>query len=441
MAPVPAAHAANPSRGSALVLRLALLSLVVLGPAAMAVAQTQPLPPLPPQPLPAPSPPATQPPGALPLPAPVPAPSPPAPWDFELGMGGVWESNVEFVADRTEDWLFVPRLHLSRLLWRPRAETRIAVDSAGFVYQEQKNLNRVDAAVGLEGTYELSRHVKWLIGGSYTYGHADTSSVLGEQGVLLPLTRADTITGSTGLAWQTGVRTTFSLGARYYGVQFEDPAYVDGQSLRASADLSRRMGPRDSLALVYAFERTDDQVKRDTHYGSLQYTTTIGRASGLLLEGGLSYTRDATDVELQDPWNYFGGVSVNHSLGRSNLAAFYRYEVLPAFGLGGVRAGHRVGLNATLPFGRFVELGLQGGYFDEKARGEVQPYRSTDAGATLGFRLAPVVLLSLQGDYRRQRTTGSSPSDVEDVRAGVFLSIVSRSRASGSLMRSTGLRR
>jgi hypothetical protein len=247
----------------------------------------------------------------------------------------------------------------------------------------------------------------------------------------LSLTRADTLTGSTGLAWRTGERTTFNVDARYYQVQFEDPAYADSQSLRGSADLNRRLGPRDSVAIVYSFERTEDIVERDTHYGSLRYTTTIGRASGLLLEGGLSYTGGVSRLELPDPWNYFGGVSFNHALGRSSFAVFYRYEVLPAFGLGGVRVGNRVGLNATVPFGRSVDLGLRASYFDEASRGEIQPYRSTDAGASLGFQIASVVRLSLEGDYRRRRTT-SPPDDVDDVRAGAFLSIVSRSRGQRS---------
>jgi Putative beta-barrel porin 2 len=410
-----------------------LLLLVGLGPAVAAHAQTQPLPPLPPQPLPTPSP-SPMPPGkegvaARPVPPPVPTPVQPSLWDYEIGVGALWQQNVEFVPDGTSDWQFVPRLRLSRRVWRPLAETRITADVAGFVYQQQKNLNRADGSVGLDGNYQLSRHVKWRIGGGYTYGHADTSSVLTDQGVLLPLTRADTITGSTGLAWQTGERTTFSLDGRYYRVQFEDPAYVDSQSLRGSADLSRRLGPRAALALVYSFEQTDDRVKRDTHYGSLRYTTTIGRASGLLLEGGISYTADATSLELPDPWNYFGGVSFNHALGRSSLAVFYRYEVLPAFGLGGVRAGNRVGLNATLPFGRAAELGLRASYFDEASTGAFQAERSTEAGATLGFHLASFLRLSFEGDYRRRRTTtATSPSDVDDVRAGAFLSIVPRSR-------------
>jgi hypothetical protein len=418
------------------VLGLVLLASLALGP--LAHAQTQPLPPLPPQPVPTPTPPPVKPGEAHPLPPPVPAPARPPAWDYELGLGALWDQNVTFTTPRgPSDWSFTPRAHVSGLVWRPRAETRITADADGFVYKEQTELNRADAGIALDGRYQLSRHVRWQIGGGYAYGHADTSSVLGEQGVLLPPTRTDTIQGSTGLAWQAGERTSFNLGARYYGVNFQDPAYTDSRSLRGTADLSRQLGRRASLALVYSFERTRDNatrelvdggmIDRNTHYGSLRYTTTVGRASGFLLEGGASYTENATRLELQNPWNFFGGASFNHSLGRSSLAAFYRYEVLPAFGLGGVRAGNRVGLVATVPFGRSVELGLRGSYFDEASRGQIEPYRSTDAGASLGFRLASVLWMSLEGDYRRQEAT-TTHGVIEDVRAGAFLSVVPRNR-------------
>jgi hypothetical protein len=414
---------------------LVLFSVLALGP--LAHAQTQPLPPLPPQPVPTPTPPPVKPGETQPLPPPVPAPVRPAAWDYELGLGALWQQNVTFTAPRgPSDWSFTPRAHVSGLVWRPRAETRITADATGFVYKDQTELNRADAGIALDGRYQLSRHVRWQIGGGYGYGHADTSSVLGEQGVLLPPTRTDTIQGSTGLSWQTGERTSLNLDARYYGVNFEDPAYTDSRSLRGTADLSRQLGRRASLALVYSFERTRDTasrevvggpIDRNTHYGSLRYTTTVGKASGFLLEGGASYTENATLFELQNPWNPFGGVSFNHSLGRSSLAAYYRYEVLPAFGLGGVRVGNRVGLSATVPIGRSVELGLRGSYFDEASRGQIEPYRSTDAGAMLGFRLASVLWLSFEGDYRRQEATAIH-GVIEDVRAGAFLSVVPRNR-------------
>jgi hypothetical protein len=142
------------------------------------------------------------------------------------------------------------------------------------------------------------------------------------------------------------------------------------------------------------------------------------------MDAGASYTLDAAAVGLERPWNFYGGVSLNRQVKRSRVTAFYRREVIPVFGFGGLRLTDRVGLSASIPLGRNLSFGLSGTYVaDRPTEGGTASFESGDTGLSLAWRIARHLSLSAEGRYRRRSATGSL-GELDDFAGGLFLSLV-----------------
>jgi hypothetical protein len=200
--------------------------------------------------------------------------------------------------------------------------------------------------------------------------------------------------------------------------------------------LERRLGERDTGAIQYALEGTlagqpTDAVEGGgsyylTHYGSLQWTHTLSPRSAILLETGASYTPNAVQAGLGQSANFYGGASYSREVKRSSIALFARREVTPAFGIGVSRLENRFGLTATIPMGRAWTLQLAGIHvMPETPEGTVFTYSTPDeASVSLGWRIGSLFQISAESRYRRRGST-STLGAIEEIQAGVFLSLLS----------------
>lgn len=412
-------------------------------------AQTLPLPTIPREPSPDAG--ATTP-GVGPATSPsaVAGPTRPRPWEYGLGSGVAYDSNIEFrVPDGPSSVAALPRGSFARVFWSPQGQLRVGGSGYWIGYRDQKELNRYDARGSIDGTYRSSLNTTWRANASYDYGYSDSSQVLTDQGVLLPVMKTRTAAGGLGVTWNLGPRTSLRLDGRIYRTEFDQQGtdavgLVDGQSLRGTAGLERRLGPRDTMAIEYSLESSlgrqqPGAVENDggqyylTHFGSLQWSHLLSPRSGFLLEAGASYTPDATQAGLERRESFYGGASYNRQVKRSSVTLFARREVTPAFGLGVSRIENRFGLNATIPMGRSWTLQVAGTHVEpETPEDAAFTYGTPDeASVVLACRLGRYFEISSEGRYRRRGATSASPA-IEGYQAGLFLSLVSPGGSSGS---------
>jgi len=326
--------------------------------------------------------------------------------------------------------------------WVPRANFAWGGAGSWLGYPHQNGLSRYYGDVSLDGSYRSSLNTTWRASASYGLGYSDSSQILADQGVLLPLAKTQTLSGTFGVTRNLGPRASLRLDGRVYRTEFDQGGgdavgLVDGQSLRGTAGLGHTFGARDTVALEYSLENVlgrelsvtatrGSELYYLTHYGSLQWSHLLSPRHGFLLEAGASYTPEALQVGLGRSEGFFGGVSYHRRVGPSNLTFFARREVTPAFGLGVSRLDNRFGLSASIPMGRAWTFQVAGTHvMPETPAGAEFTYSTPDeAFVALGRRLGRHFEISSEARYRRRGASGTLP-ELQGFHAGLFVSLVS----------------
>jgi hypothetical protein len=397
------------------------------------MAQTLPVPTLPPasspQPEPSPSPAAVQ-----PVPAGVEAPDVPAstrarPWEYVLGLSIAWDGNIAFLGpDGPSGVAVVPRGGLSRVFSTRRGQWRATLAGGGIDYPYDSGPRRYYGDFGVDGGYRASPSTEWRAIASYGIGYSDSSRVLLEQGVSLPIVKTRSLAGALGVSRKAGRRTSLRIDGRFYRTEFDSSTLVDGTSARVTVGLERQFDTRDTASVGYSAEdvlsgQTGSYL---THFASLQWTRMLSARSALLVEGGSSYTPDALRAALEQKGSFFGGASYSRQLRSSGVTLFLRREVTPAFGSGVSRLALRTGIRAGIPLGRAWQLRISTSHVrPDNPRSGGRVYSSSDeVFAALGRHLGRRFELTVDGRYRRRGATSAAPA-ITAFNAGLFLTLLS----------------
>jgi hypothetical protein len=359
-----------------------------------------------------------------------PALPPPPPWEYALGAGLGWDSDVSFPAPDGEAQLtLVPQGGVARRFRGPHSELRATAAGRWNGSRDRAELRRYYADLSLDGRYSASSATSWTAGASYGVGYTDSARLLQEQGVLLPLVKARSSMGALGVSHKLGTRATLQAGGRFRQVDFDGSGLIDGTSVRGTMGIARQLSTRSTAEIGYALEDVTDQAGSFyvTHFASVQWARVVSLRSAVLLEAGASYTPDAIRAGLRDKGGFFGGISVDRQMTRSRLTLFVRREVTPAFGTGVSRQATRAGLNTTVALGRAWELRLSGTHVQpDRARVvETAAVPTDDASAAVGRRIGRRVEVSAEARYRR----GATPPlpAVSAFQAGLFLTLLTPS--------------
>ncbi len=418
--PLLAACSSPRAFGQALKLRAALRVCLVLGliltATRFADAQTLPVPTLPPaEPTPAEPTPVASPPHTKGTPEKPPiqmeqtAPASQPAWDCSVGVSAGYDTNVLFVPNGPADGILRPRAECARFFRGARGDLRLHGSADGLFYASEDNPVPGAAELGLSGRHELTPNTS-LTGEVYGgLGRTETNDLLTEQGVLFPAGRVRFLQATGTVRSQLGTRTSLAVTGTARADAFEAPQLVDSQSLRGSLSLDRQLSEKATLSTEYAAEWMRVGADYLTQFASLKYDRRITTHAGLLLEGGVSHTGQAPDAGLSSTWNFFGGAAAARTLGRSNLLLYLRQEVLPAFGIGGLRLTTRVGVRAAVPLGQRWGLSLDASQSVPHAGSADEPQKasSTDAEGILRRSVGRWFLVGAEARYRRRGPEGT----------------------------------
>jgi hypothetical protein len=113
-------------------------------------------------------------------------------------------------------------------------------------------------------------------------------------------------------------------------------------------------------------------------------------------------------------------------VGRSRLLFFVRREVVPAFGVGGLRLSDRFGLTALIPMGRTIELDLNASHIMRSVpEGSAGDRATSDEGAlALRWSLGRRAAIAAEARYRRRGPDGALPA-IESAQGGIVVSFTS----------------
>lgn len=150
-------------------------------------------------------------------------PGPPRPraWEYAVGAGLGWDSNIDFlVPDGPQAMAVFPRGGVARVFSGPHAQLRATAAGLWTGYPEERDLSRYHAEFGLDGVFRPSAGTTWRANASHGSGHSDSSRILLEQGVSLPVVKMRSSTAAVGLR-KAGTRRALRLDARFYRTEFD----------------------------------------------------------------------------------------------------------------------------------------------------------------------------------------------------------------------------
>jgi len=371
---------------------------------------------------------------ALPTPHPAEVDEAPArrgPWDYAVGAGIGWDGNIDFLVPNGPSGVaVVPHAGLARVFRGPHSELRATAAGRWTGHPGQEDLDRYNADFSLDGSYRRSPATRWRASASYRFGDSDSSRILVEQGVSLPVVKMRSLAAALGLSRRVSARTSLRIDGRIYRTAFDSPVLIDGESARGTVGLERQLDARSTAAAEYSMEHVGSEQRGSsylTHFGSLQWTRVLSLRSAFLLEGGASYTPDAGRAGLERKESFFGGASFTRQVKRSSLRLFLRREVTPAFGSGASRVGLRAGMGAVIPMGRAWEVRIDASHVRPGTTEAADPSSaSSDAFAALGRRVGRRLEVSGEARYRRRGAFSTLPV-IEAFRAGLFLTLLTPS--------------
>ena len=295
----------------------------------------------------------------------VPA-SPASLWTLSLSAQEQWDSNFRLTTPEVETFserLGVTLTHAKR---SPRGTLALSANGWGAIYHAASGLNGINGTAATSGTYELSPRTTFRGGASGSSVYAPESQALAAEGLILPLSRSQSITGTMGLLQRLGTHTVLSTDVRYDRFAFsraddeESPASPQGGSVLVLATaLAPRLNQNDSLVLGYDFQRSETGGRHaGTHGLSLGWSRIIGRRLAASASAGVSRYQLVTDST--KGWAFRSAAGLTAGFRRSALDAQYVRSIDQAFGFGRDRLSDIVSAGYTVRPGRKVRLRAAG---------------------------------------------------------------------------------
>ena len=356
------------------------------------------------------------------------APAPPAPkevvvpdvvvpdtpaslWTLGFDLQSHWDSNLRFTADPVEITSERANVTVTHAKRSGRGTMALNANTFGSVYHGRSGLNSVNYSGAASGTYDLGPRSTFRSGLSIASTYSPESSILAGEGLILPLSRAFTITGTGGLVQRLGARTSAGVDAHYDRVRFTDveggpQGLTGGETLLLSGFIAPQVSPHDSLNLGYQFQRSDasGRANGDTQSISLGWSRVLGRRFAANASGGATHFKLLGNSSANPGWTFRGDAGFTARFRRSSLVARYDRGIDQAFGFGRDRLADVVTAAYAVTASRKVRLSASGTY--GLTRDPVDPlfrFNTQSAAADMSIALSRRIELSTGYTFRRNR--------------------------------------
>jgi hypothetical protein len=346
-------------------------------------------------------------------------------WAFGLRLQEGWDTNVRLLP--VEDEMFVDNVAATLSYQRrgTRGELGFSGRGGAVFYRDDSDLNEFTYTGGMAGAYQLSPRLRGSLSGGVSSAYTHDSAALTNQGLVLPLALARTVSGAGGFSYRMGSRTGLSGTGHYDRVSFRragdvaDPALTGGELLGGGVSLDSGLSPRDTLSLGYDYQHSDVGEEDGTaHSLSLGWTRALGARISMNLLGGV--TRFVLAGQESSDLTPKAAAGLSARLRRSTVSLQYSRRVDQAFGLGRDRLSDVISAAYSLTAGRRLRLAASGTYgFSRDPSDPGFRLRTGYYGGEIGVALAR--RLDLTGSYLfREREPEGGPS-VTGHSAGVSL--------------------
>jgi hypothetical protein len=335
-------------------------------------------------------------------------------WTLGFDVQSHWDSNLRFTANPEDIMSERANVTLTHAKRSSRGTMALSASTFGSVYHGKSGLNSVNYSGATTGSYDLAPRTKFRSGLLVASTYSPESSFLGGEGLILPLSRAFTVSGTGGLVQRLGARTSAGVDARYDRVRFTEVeggpvGLPGGETLLLSAFIAPQVSPHDSLNLGYQFQRSDSSgsANGDTQSISLGWSRLLGRRFSANASGGASHFKLLGNSSANPGWTFRGDAALSARFRRSSLVARYERGIDQAFGFGRDRLADVVTASYGVTASRKVRLSAAGTY--GLTRDPVDPlfrFNTQSAEADMSIAVSRRIDLSTGYVFRRNRTDG-----------------------------------
>jgi hypothetical protein len=259
-------------------------------------------------------------------------------FNLTLGLGEMWDTNVEFAdvgSSATGDLITRPTLKVEWLHETPRLNLTLFGGGGGAVYREVSDLDHFNYLVGTSGTYVMSARSSIRFGETFNTAYAHDVPLLAESGLVLPvvLTHSNLATGD--LVYKTSEHTTATISARQESYDFNTTGLTSGSIVGLGPSLAWQATARDNFSISYLYRWSTALSGRTDQLQTLLATWTGTLTPQLKLALGLGGSHlqpgDGTPAPGLQPE---GAATLTYSAKQSSFSAGYSRTLSQAFGLG-----------------------------------------------------------------------------------------------------------
>ncbi|MES3035094.1 MAG: hypothetical protein V4813_13945 [Gemmatimonadota bacterium] len=181
-------------------------------------------------------------------------------WQYGIGVGGEWNSNLQLAPSGAADGLTTARLRAEgSRIWETRRD-RVALTAGGALIRvpERPEFNRESYDVGVSGLRRFSRRASASAAARAQQELTNRAITSFGDGALLPgYLIARSQEGSSNIAYALSTRTTAAAAVGAQRVWIEGGQVSRGQRATAAATISHRQSRRTTVGAQLGYQRSE----------------------------------------------------------------------------------------------------------------------------------------------------------------------------------------
>jgi hypothetical protein len=220
------------------------------------------------------------------------AAAPADPWSLSLGLGEIYDSNLNFSPETgvVSSGEFGTQLSGGggRRWVRPRGSVSVTGNVAESRYSHTASLNAFTYGLGADASYDVTRRLKWTGNDTLSSAYAQDTALLTRGGLILPKVIVRTNSATSAFSYAVSPKTQVHWGLSTQDIGFASPQFAGAYNIGTTLNVSRRLGTSQTVGVGYDYQITNSNGVR----GSVQalqgtWQRPIGQSMTLAVSGGV----------------------------------------------------------------------------------------------------------------------------------------------------------